>query len=170
MAVEEHRRRAAARVVQAVVVTVSDTRGPDDDAGGALIEQMLAAAGHRVLARRFVPDEVEAIRGALQEALAMPGVDAVLLTGGTGIAPRDRTPEAVRPLLDRELPGFGEIFRMLSYQEVGAAGMLSRALAGAAGRCFVGCLPGSPKAVRLAMERLILPEIRHIINELRRGG
>src|SRR5690606_34653759 len=130
LAVEEHRQRAARRVVHAVVITVSDTRGPGIDAGGDLIQQMLEAAGHRVLARRFVPDEVEAIRGALREALAMPEVDAVLLTGGTGIAPRDRTPEAVRPLLDRELPGFGEVFRMLSYQEVGAAAVLSRALAG----------------------------------------
>lgn len=173
MAVEEHRRRAQGRTVNCVVVTVSDTRGPGNDAGGDLIAELLAAAGHRVISRHFVADDVEAIRRTVQEALAQSGVDAVLLSGGTGIAPRDVTPEAVRPLLDRELPGFAEIFRMLSFQEVGAAGMLSRALAGVAGGAgarFVACLPGSPNAVRLAMERLILPEIRHIINELRRGG
>src|SRR5690606_9326355 len=157
VAVEEHRRRAQGRTVNCVVVTVSDTRGPGNDAGGDLIAELLAAAGHRVISRHFVADDVEAIRRTVQEALAQSGVDAVLLSGGTGIAPRDVTPEAVRPLLDRELPGFAEIFRMLSYHEVGPAGMLSRALAGTAagagGACFVACLPGSPHGVRLAVER-----------------
>jgi len=174
VAVEEHRRHAQQRVVHCVVITVSDTRRPGSDEGGDLMARLLEEAGHRVVARHWVRDEIHAIRGALRESLDRPGVDAVLLTGGTGIAPRDVTPEAVRPLLDRELPGFAEIFRMLSYHEVGPAGMLSRALAGTAagagGACFVACLPGSPNGVRLAVERLILPEIRHIVDQLRRGA
>ena len=170
MASEEHRRRAQGRTVRCFVITVSDTRTPETDTGGDLASRLLEEDGHQVVGRRIVPDEVDAIRGAVCQALDNPAVEAVILTGGTGIAPRDRTPEAVRPLLDRELPGFGELFRMLSYQQVGAAALLSRAFAGAAGRRFVACLPGSPKAVALAMERLILPEIRHILSELSRGA
>lgn len=151
------------------VITVSDTRTPDTDEGGRLLAELLAGRGYPVVLRRWVPDDLYAIRGAVLEALARPEVRAVLLTGGTGIAPRDVTVEAVRPLLDAELPGFGELFRWLSYQEIGPAAMLSRALAGRAAGVFVACLPGSPAGVRLAAERLILPELDHIAALLEPG-
>jgi molybdenum cofactor biosynthesis protein B len=111
---------------------------------------------------------VAAIRGAIRRMLALPGVDVVVLTGGTGFSPRDVTIDAVRPLLDQEVDGFGELFRALSYQQVGAAAMLSRAAAGLAGDKAVFLLPGSPKAVSLAMEKLILPETAHLLSQARR--
>jgi molybdenum cofactor biosynthesis protein B len=165
--VDAHRRAAPARVA-AVVITVSDTRTLESDAGGALVAELLEAAGHRVVERRIVRDEVEAIRAALDAAIMRDDVHAVILTGGTGIAPRDVTPEALEPVLDRAIPGFGELFRALSYAEIGAAAMLSRALAGTArGRLVVG-LPGSRAAIRLALERLVLPEIGHLVGEVRK--
>jgi molybdenum cofactor biosynthesis protein B len=150
------------------VLTVSDTRTPETDSGGARVAELLAAAGHAVAAREIVRDEAAEIAGALRAALARDGVDAVILTGGTGVAPRDVTPEAVEPLLERVVPGFGELFRMLSYQEIGPAAMLSRALAGIRAGRAIFSLPGSPAACRLALERLILPELPHIIGLLGR--
>jgi len=120
------------------------------------------------VARRIVPDDAGAIARELRAALEREGVDAVVLTGGTGIAPRDVTPEAVLPLLDRVVPGFGELFRMLSYQEIGSAAVLSRALAGLASGRVVFVLPGSRGAVQLAMEKLVLPEIGHLLGEARK--
>jgi molybdenum cofactor biosynthesis protein B len=158
-------REAALRTVPTVVITVSDTRTVETDAGGALAEALLQAAGHAVVSREIVRDEPAAIAAAVEGALARPGVGAVVLTGGTGVAPRDVTPEAVEPLLERVIPGFGELFRMLSFEEIGSAALLSRALAGMARGRVVFVLPGSRGAVRLALERLVLPELGHLAAE-----
>ncbi len=161
-------RRAAPEHLAVYVITVSDTRTLETDTGGARVEELLTAAGHRAVARRIVPDDAGAIARELRAALDREGVDAVILTGGTGIAPRDVTPEAALPLLDRVVPGFGELFRMLSYQEIGSAAVLSRALAGLASGRVVFVLPGSRGAVQLAMEKLVLPEIGHLLGEARK--
>jgi len=158
-------REAAPRALAAVVITVSDTRTLESDTGGALLVELLEGAGHRVLDRCIVRDEVEAIRAAVDAAVMRDDVHAVLLTGGTGIALRDVTPEAVTPILDRILPGFGELFRALSYREIGSAAMLSRALAGVARGRVVAALPGSRPAIRLAVEQLLLPELPHLAAE-----
>ncbi|RIK99989.1 MAG: molybdenum cofactor biosynthesis protein [Proteobacteria bacterium] len=158
-------RAAAKRTLAAVVITVSDTRTLETDTGGALVAELLEGAGHRVLERRLVPDEADAIRTAVGAAVARDDVQVVLLTGGTGIAARDVTPEALEPLLDRVVPGFGELFRALSYQEIGSAAILSRALAGTARGRVVAALPGSRAAIRLALEKLLLPELPHLAAE-----
>jgi len=162
---QAHRDAAAKAAVSVGVITVSDTRTLETDSGGALIAELLAANGHPVASREIVRDEPAAIQAGLRAALAKPGIGAVILTGGTGIAPRDVTPESVEPVLERIIPGFGELFRMLSFEEIGAAALLSRALAGLAGGRVVFALPGSRGAVRLAMERLILPELGHLAAE-----
>jgi molybdenum cofactor biosynthesis protein B len=151
------------------LVTVSDTRGATDDASGDALALALERAGHSVATRVWVRDDVTSIRRVLRAALARADVDAVLLTGGTGVAPRDRTPEAVRPLLERELPGFGELFRLLSQRQVGSAAWLSRAGAGTAKGRLVVWLPGSTRAVTLAMRRLIVPELAHALRLLDRN-
>jgi molybdenum cofactor biosynthesis protein B len=153
--------------IVAAVLTASDTRGPHDDESGALVARRLEAHGVRVSDRRVVKDERLALETALRAALAA-GADVVVVTGGTGLSPRDVTPEAVRAVCDRELPGFGELFRVLSYEEIGSAAALSRALAASAGRSIVYALPGSPAACRLALERLILPELDHVLTLLGR--
>lgn len=158
-------RDAAARSVPTVVITVSDTRTLETDTGGSLAAELLGAAGHAVVSREIVRDEPASIAAALEDALARDGVGAIVLTGGTGVAPRDVTPDAVEPLLERVLPGFGELFRMLSFQEIGSAALLSRALAGLARGRVVFVLPGSRGAVRLALERLVLPELGHLAAE-----
>jgi molybdenum cofactor biosynthesis protein B len=157
----------ASGVASCVVITVSDTRGPRDDASGDTLARGLERAGHRVLSRAWVKDDVAAIRRAVRGALGRRSVEAVLLTGGTGVAPRDRTPEAVAPLLDTELPGFGELFRALSYRQVGAAAWLSRAGAGVARGRLVIWLPGSTRAVALAISKLVAPELGHAIRLLK---
>jgi molybdopterin adenylyltransferase len=167
VSVEQHR-RAAPGVLGFGLITVSDTRSPEDDVGGRTLSGMAHVAGHRVEGQEVVPDDVAAIRAAVRRMLALPGVDVVVLTGGTGFSPRDVTIDAVRPLLDQTVDGFGELFRALSYQQVGAAAMLSRAAAGLAGDKAVFLLPGSPKAVSLAMEKLILPETAHLLSQARR--
>ena len=160
----EHRARAP-RSIGCAVITVSDTRTLADDSGGALLCELLEGGGHRIALREIVKDESKAIRAALEAALARADCAAVLLTGGTGVAARDVTPEAVAPLLERSLPGFGELFRALSFAEIGAAALLSRALAGLAQGKPVFALPGSRAAIRLALERLILPELGHLVGE-----
>jgi molybdenum cofactor biosynthesis protein B len=166
--VEQHR-KAAPTLLGFAVITVSDTRTPGDDVSGRTLSDMAQAAGHRVEESTLVPDEIPAIRGAVELALARKGVDVVVLTGGTGFSPRDVTIEAVKPLLERPIEGFGELFRMLSWQQVGSAAMLSRAAAGLIGSQAVFLLPGSPKAVALAMEKLILPEAGHLLGQARKG-
>ena len=165
---EQHRTAAAAFRAQCAVVTVSDTRTIETDVGGALAERLLMGAGHAVTCRYLVPDEPEAIREVIERELARVGADAVDLvvtTGGTGIGPRDGTVEVVEALLDKTLDGFGELFRQLSYQQIGSAAMLSRAVGGLVGRAFVFALPGSPHAVELALKELILPELGHLLRE-----
>jgi molybdenum cofactor biosynthesis protein B len=160
-----HHRKSAARSVATVVITVSDTRTLETDAGGQCAAQLLEAAGHPVRAREIAKDDPAAIGAALRAALERDDIGAVVLTGGTGVAPRDVTPESVEPLLDRIVPGFGELFRALSYQEIGSAALVSRALAGIASGKVVFALPGSRGAVQLALEKLILPELGHLAAE-----
>jgi molybdenum cofactor biosynthesis protein B len=152
--------------LQCAVVTVSDTRTRETDRGGPLVIDRLIAARHAIAAYDIIPDDGPAIRSHVEALLARP-CDAVILTGGTGIAPRDVTLEAVEPLLEKRLDGFGELFRMLSFEQIGPAAMLSRARAGTCGPCVVFVLPGSPKAVELAMDRLILPVLPHAAALLR---
>lgn len=166
MATHPHAHQESSRPAGFSVIVVSDTRSLADDVGGRLLTELAAQAGHDVLSREVVPDDVDRIRAAIDRVSAA-GADVILLTGGTGVAPRDRTPEAVEPLYQRRLPGFGEIFRVLSFQEIGAAAMFSRASAGIVGRAAVFALPGSPAGCRLAMERLILPEIGHLLTQIR---
>ncbi len=143
------------------VVTISDTRGEAEDTSGKRIKDAAAAAGHQVVFYRIVKDEPKEI-AALVQAPPEPA-DVIVTNGGTGLAPRDTTFEAVSALIEREIPGFGELFRMLSYEEIGAAAMLSRAIAGTIGERVVFCLPGSSKAVDLAMTKLIIPQVRHLV-------
>lgn len=157
-----HHARDAQEPVPVHVITVSDSRTPDTDTSGALMHQLFTAAGCAATGPTIIPDDVTAIQAAVLSALRS-GARVVALNGGTGITARDVTPEAVTPLLDKHLPGFGELFRFLSVQEVGTAGMLSRAMAGARGRCLLVCLPGSTAAVRMGMEKVLLPELRHIL-------
>ena len=160
-----HHRREARPSVPTWIITVSDTRTSETDSGGALLAELLERAGHAVVGREIARDEPAEIAAALDKALAQPGVGAVLLTGGTGVAPRDRTPEAIEPRLERLIPGFGELFRALSYQEIGSAALLSRALGGIAAGRVVLALPGSRAAIALAMEKLVLPELGHLAAE-----
>ena len=148
------------------VLTVSDTRTEASDSGGGAIRELLTAAGHTVAGYRILPDEPAQVRAAVELALANPDVQVVITTGGTGVTSRDSTYEAVAALLHKRLDGFGELFRALSYQEIGAAAMLSRAVAGTVGRKAVFVLPGSEHAVRLAITKLILPELGHLAQQL----
>jgi molybdenum cofactor biosynthesis protein B len=166
--VEKHRSQAPEGLGFAVL-TASDSRTEETDASGRSIADMATAAGHKILTHSIMPDKVEAIRTALQQALSVEGVDVVVVNGGTGLSPRDVTLEALAPLFERPVPGFGELFRMLSWQQVGAAAMLSRAEAAVIGRRLVFVVPGSPKAVELAMESLILPEAAHLLGLVRQA-
>ena len=162
----EHRATAPEQV-RCAVVTVSDTRTAETDTGGKLIVELLLAAGHRLAVREIVPDDPTRLRPLFEQLRDRPEIDAVLVTGGTGIAGRDTTYETIRELLTKGLPGYGELFRMLSYQEIGAAAMLSRATAGVTGNRVVFSLPGSTAAVELAMTSLILPQLGHLVGLLR---
>ena len=166
--VPDQHRTEAPQTVGCAVITVSDTRTVETDTGGRTAVDLLCGAGHRVLAREIVPDEPEKLRELLVGLRDRRDVDAVLITGGTGLGSRDQTFETISGLLDKPLPGYGELFRMLSFQEIGAAAMLSRATGGLLGRTVVLTMPGSPAAVRLAIERLILPELGHLVREARR--
>ncbi|MCY7367634.1 MAG: MogA/MoaB family molybdenum cofactor biosynthesis protein [Chamaesiphon sp.] len=154
--------------IDCVVITVSDTRTPDTDSSGALIKQLLLAAGHKVCRYQIVPDEPEQIRAQLAaEIVSSPPIQAIVFNGGTGISPRDRTYEAISSILTKTLPGFGEIFRLLSYQEIGSRAISSRAIAGTYQHLLVFSLPGSRGAVQLGMEKLILPELVHLVTQHR---
>jgi len=159
---QEHREKSPQRVACAVL-TVSDTRTLADDRSGDLMVELLEQAGHIAAARSIVPDEPQRLQQAVRELVAQPDIAAILVTGGTGIAARDQTPDTLARLFTKELSGFGELFRMLSYQEIGAAAMLSRAGGGLIDQTVVLLMPGSTPAVRLAMERLILPELGHMV-------
>ncbi|MBI3597127.1 MAG: MogA/MoaB family molybdenum cofactor biosynthesis protein [Nitrospirae bacterium] len=155
-------------VVSCAIVTVSDTRTPDTDTSGALIRKLLADHGHRIASSHLVKDEPAEIQKLLDALANHPEVQAVILNGGTGISKRDGTHEAVVKLLDKRLDGFGELFRSLSYQEIGSAAMMSRAVAGTYRGKVVISIPGSEAAVRLAMGKLILPELGHLVREVNR--
>jgi molybdenum cofactor biosynthesis protein B len=165
---EEHRHEAPRRVA-VYVITASDTRGEAEDESGRFLREALVAAGHGLAGYRIVKDEPAEILAALAAA-AEAGADAVVVNGGTGIAGRDRTYEAVAGLLEKRLDGFGELFRMLSYAEIGPAAMLSRAVAGVWGGRAVFSVPGSKAAVRLAWEKLLGPELGHVVRELRKDA
>ena len=165
MSTEEHRRTAPARV-SCFVLTISDTRTEENDLSGDTVVGLLATAGHTIMGRALVKDEPDAVCHAI--IANAPGADVVITTGGTGITSRDSTYEAIAGLLEKQLDGFGELFRVLSYQEIGSAAMLTRACAGTVGRTAIFALPGSQHAVTLGMTRLILPEIGHVVRELKR--
>jgi molybdenum cofactor biosynthesis protein B len=164
-----HRAAAARRIVQCAVVIVSDSRTAETDESGPLARRLIESAGHAVVHAALLPNDESRVRDETARLIARADVDAVILSGGTGLGARDRTVEAVRPLIDKELPGFGELFRWVSYtDQIGTAAMLTRSLAGGAGNTLVVLLPGSKAAVELALTRLLLPEIAHLVHELRR--
>ena len=167
MSVDQHRAHGA-RSVSCAIVTVSDTRTADTDTSGAMVRDLLVQAGHVVTGPVILPDEPARVRAHVETLLDDPMVDAVLVNGGTGLAPRDSTYEAIAGLLEKRLDGFGELFRMLSYEQIGAAAMLSRAVAGVARGKIVASMPGSTAAVELAMSRLLVPELGHMV-KLARG-
>jgi molybdenum cofactor biosynthesis protein B len=164
----EHAHQAAPVSAGVALLTVSDSRDESTDRSGATARRLLTEAGHRVIDYRILPDEPEQVREQVAAWLARDDCEAVLVSGGTGISARDRTHEALTGLLDKRLDGFGELFRALSYQQVGSAAMLSRAVGGIAAGRPVFSLPGSEAAVRLALEGLILPELAHLLSELRK--
>ena len=164
MGLEEHRAKAS-KSVGFALVTVSDTRQRESDEGGDRIASLLEEAGHRVVERSLVRDNHLDIESAIIRGMQHAEVQAILLTGGTGVAERDITPEVVEEHFDKVLDGFGELFRWLSYQEIGPAAILSRAVGGVSDRRLILSIPGSLAAIDLAMEKLILPEIGHLVHE-----
>ena len=158
-----------ARTVVCAIVTVSDTRTADNDTSGAEIRRQLEAAGHRVGDYRIVADEPALVRRTVEELAGAGLVEVVLLSGGTGIAARDNTFEAVSSLLTKRIDGFGELFRMLSFEEIGAASMISRAVGGLVGTMALFSMPGSTAACRLAMEKLVVPQLAHVVGLARPG-
>jgi molybdenum cofactor biosynthesis protein B len=159
-------RKDAPGSVRCFVLTISDTRTPESDTSGDLIAGTLQSAGHVVIGRQLVRDEPDEVREAVTSSAG--DAQVIVTTGGTGITSRDSTFEAIASLLEKRIDGFGELFRSLSYDEIGSAAMMSRACAGTIGRTAVFTLPGSEHAVRLALEKLILPEIGHVVRELQR--
>jgi molybdenum cofactor biosynthesis protein B len=166
-AVVEHR-GGAPQSLNLAVVTVSDSRTIETDTSGALIVELAEARGHTVVARDIIPDEPERMRPLLAAHAARGDLHAILMTGGTGISARDQTYETVSALLTKPLPGYGELFRMLSYAEIGSACILSRAVGGLMGRIVLLVMPGSRAAVELAMTKIILPELPHLVFEARK--
>lgn len=157
--------------VNCAVITVSDTRTPETDRSGATIQQLLLSAGHTIGSYTIVPDEPTLVRAELDKARDFqPSTDAIIFNGGTGISARDTTYDAIASSLTKTLPGFGEIFRWLSYQDIGTRAIASRAIAGTYDRLLVFSLPGSSGAVRLGMEKLILPELTHLVTQLGKGS
>ena len=161
ISLQQHKQEAPT-LLRIAVVTVSDTRTLENDLGGKLIEELVSAASYQVVSRQIIRDEADLLRSEVVR-LVRSDAQAILMTGGTGIGSRDVTPEAIEPILERSIPGFGELFRYLSFQEIGAASMLSRAFAGVVEKKVLFAMPGSPAGVRLAMEQLILPELPHLV-------
>ena len=152
--------------VSCAVITVSDTRNKDTDKSGKLIIDLLTGSSHQVNEYVIIPDDKDVIQQTIKDTIQRNDIEVVIVTGGTGIAKRDVTIESIQPLFDKELPGFGELFRMLSFQfDIGSAAILSRAVAGVANQRIIFSMPGSTGAVKLAMERLILPELAHLVQE-----
>ena len=167
-AYEEHQAAAVAIMARCAVITLSDTRTAATDKSGSLIRELLQAAGHAVSLHEVIPDDPSLLVPLLRTAIARQDVDVVLTTGGTGIGRRDVTVPLIESMLDQKLPGFGELFRMLSWEQIGSGAMLSRAVGGIVGGKPLFALPGSTKAVELAMTKLVVPEIRHLLRELRK--
>src|SRR5687767_5588227 len=161
----EGHKAAAPAHVRVFVLTVSDTRTDQTDTAGQTIVEALKAGGHVVTGKAIEKDEPARVAELVRQQAAIGDVDAIITTGGTGLTSRDSTFEAVDALLNKRLPGFGELFRMLSYQDIGSAAMMSRACAGTIGRVVVISLPGSEKAVRLAMDKLVVPELAHLVQQ-----
>ena len=161
---QEHKAQAP-RSVHCFIVTVSDTRTEATDTSGRAIAELLTAGGHTVEGRAIVKDDIELVRDTIVRQLANPDVQAIITTGGTGITSRDRTYEAVTAMLQKRLDGFGELFRMLSYQQIGSAAIMSRACAGLSSGRVIVSLPGSEAAVKLAMARLVIPELPHLVQQ-----
>jgi molybdopterin adenylyltransferase len=161
----EHKAQAPLSV-SCFVLTVSDTRTEANDTGGQAIRELLERAGHSISGHAIVRDEASQVAATVRERLADPATQVIITTGGTGISARDTTYEAVAGLLEKQLDGFGELFRMISFHQIGSAAMMSRATAGTVGGKAIFVLPGSPAAVRLAMEKLIVPELGHIVQQL----
>jgi molybdenum cofactor biosynthesis protein B len=170
MGAQDHREKAGHGPVTVAIVTVSDTRTPESDQNRQYIEQRMQELGHRVAAYRLIKDEPDQVESALDELAGMAGVQIVLFNGGTGISPRDTTYDVVSRKLEKTLPGFGELFRMLSYSEVGPAAMFSRATGGVYRQTLVFSMPGSPNAVQVALEKLLIPELNHLAWEIARKG
>ena len=166
MSVTEHKKKGHL-TVRTAIITLSDTRSTETDTSGRRIRDLLQEQEHQVISYAIIKDEPRDIKSAVMELLQAPEVDVIITNGGTGIAPRDTTFEAMQGLLEKEIAGFGEIFRMLSYEEIGASAMLTRATAGIAKDKAIFCLPGSTGAVELGMKKLVLPELGHVIFLLR---
>jgi molybdenum cofactor biosynthesis protein B len=164
VSVTDHKSAAPLRV-RVFVLTVSDTRTDENDTSGGAIIELVKAAGHHVAGKAIEKDEPARVAELLRQQAVIADVDAIITTGGTGLTSRDSTFEAIDALLTKRLPGFGELFRMLSYQDIGSAAMMSRACAGTIGRVVVISLPGSEKAVRLAMTKLVIPELAHLVQQ-----
>ncbi len=167
MSSDEHRESASTIVARCAVITCSDSRTAETDTSGAYIRGILRGNGHDIIESVIIPDEPARIRSRVESLVDMDA-NVILINGGTGITARDTTFDTITQLLDKPLPGFGELFRMLSFEEIGAASMLSRATAGVIGSTLLFSMPGSTPAVRLAMDRLIIPELRHLVRELNR--
>ena len=165
----EHKAQAPFSVA-CFVLTVSDTRTEANDTGGQAVRELLEAAGHSVCGHSIVKDEPSQVTAIVRRQLADPATQVIITTGGTGISARDTTYEAVTGLLEKQLDGFGELFRMISFHQIGSAAMMSRATAGTVGRKAIFVLPGSPAAVCLAMEKLIIPELGHVVQQLKKGS
>ncbi|MGC4034240.1 MAG: MogA/MoaB family molybdenum cofactor biosynthesis protein [Tepidisphaeraceae bacterium] len=163
-----HQQQAAGEHPRCAVVTLSDTRTPENDTSGAMIRSVCDEANFQVVSYELIPDEPAVLRQTLAALLARPDVDAILTNGGTGITRRDKTIDVVESIIQTPLPGFGEIFRMLSFEQIGAGAMLSRAAGGVIGEKLIFAMPGSTKAVELAMTRLIAPELKHLLHQLRK--
>jgi molybdenum cofactor biosynthesis protein B len=168
MSYEQHKEISRDVVVRCAVITLSDTRTIDTDVSGKTIVQLLTRSNHPVLFHEVLKDEPEPFGACLRQLLARTDIDAILTTGGTGISRRDQTIAVVDALIEQPLPGFGELFRMLSYQQIGSGAMLSRASGGIAKGKLLFAMPGSTPAVELAMTKLILPEIKHLVHQLRK--
>jgi molybdenum cofactor biosynthesis protein B len=169
MAYDQHKAAAASIVARCAIVTLSDTRTEATDTSGKRIRELLEQAGHSITLSTLIPDDPKRLGTLLDDLLANADIDVILTNGGTGISPRDNTVAVIESKLTLPLPGFGELFRMLSYDQIGSGAMLSRATGGVTEGKILFALPGSTKAVELAMTKLILPELKHLLSELRKS-
>lgn len=167
MSYREHKEKAP-QSVNCAVITISDTRTERDDESGMIIRQRLSQSGHQVLSYAILKDDIDSIKKKVSELLNRKELQIIITNGGTGVSHRDVTIDTICPILEKELDGFGELFRFLTYQEIGTASIMSRAIGGVARGKVILCLPGSPEAAKLAMDKIILPEIGHLVREATR--